>query len=143
MKLTKGMLLDRFIEYKDLYFDGKLGRCEFSFLRKNDSAYGTYIRRKTSSGNENSVISMGRCIVWNEERLREILVHEMIHMYVETVEKKHHDGLLGHGWRFRRQCRRIRRKHGLRVRAHPHYKRTDKSLEPKWWDTALTCLLDW
>ena len=52
MKLTKGMLLDRFIEYNNLYFDGKLGRCEFSFLRKKDSAYGTYLRQKSSSGNE-------------------------------------------------------------------------------------------
>lgn len=143
MKLTKGMLLDRFIEYNNQYFDGKLGRCEFSFLRKKDSAYGTYRRWKASDGKEKNRISIGRCIIWNEERLREILVHEMIHMYVETVEKKHFDGLFGHGWRFRRQCRRIRRNHGLRVRVHPHYKRIDKSLEPKWWDTALTCLLDW
>ena len=143
MKLTKGMLLDRFIEYNNQYFDGKLGRCEFSFLRKKDSAYGTYLRRKTSSGNEISVIRMGRCITWNEERLREILVHEMIHMYVETIEKKHFDGLFGHGWRFRRQCRRIRRNHGLRVRVHPHYKRIDKSPGPKWLDTVLIYLLDW
>ena len=143
MKLTKVTLLDRFIEYNNLYFDGKLGKCEFSFLRKNDSAYGTYMRQKTSDGKEKSRIWIGRCIIWNEERLREILVHEMIHMYVETIEKRYFDELFGHGWRFRRQCRRIRRKHGLIVRVHPHYKRINKSLEPKWWNTALTYLLDW
>ncbi len=143
MKVTKLLLLKKFDEYNVLYFDSKLDSCQFSFTGKNNSAYGTYRRWKAADGKEKSRISIGRCIIWNEENLREILVHEMIHMYVETVEKKHYDGLFGHGWRFRRKCRHILREHSLRVRVHPHFRRIDKSLEPKWWDTALTFLLDW
>ena len=107
MQLTKWILHQKFDEYNKLYFEGRLGKCEFSFLNKINSAYGRYDRQKTSDGKENSRICLGRCITWNEERLREILVHEMIHMYIETVEKKHFDGIFGHGWRFRRQCRRL------------------------------------
>ena len=137
------LLREKFDEYNKLYFNDKLGSCQFSYLNKNNSAYGRYSRRKTSSGQETSRIWMGRCIAWNEERLQEILLHEMIHMYVETVKHKHYDGLFGHGWRFRRQCHRLKRWHVVKVRVHPHYERLDKSLEPKWWDTALTYLIDW
>ncbi|MBR5639989.1 MAG: SprT-like domain-containing protein [Muribaculaceae bacterium] len=130
MQLTKWILHQKFDEYNKLYFDVKLGSCQFSFLNKSNSAYGRYDRRNTTDGKEISRICLGRCITWNEERLREILLHEMIHMYVETVEKKHFDGLFGHGWRFRRQCRRLKRDYGLRVRVHPHYERINKKVEP-------------
>ena len=143
MKVTKWLLRKKFIEYNKLYFDDKLDCCQFSFLNKSNSAYGKYVRKKTACHKEESLISIGQCTIWNEESIREVLVHEMIHMYVETVEKKHFDGLVGHGWRFRRQCRRIRRNYGLRVRVHPSFERLNKSLEPKWRDTALTYLIDW
>ena len=142
MKVTKWLLRKKFIEYNKLYFDDKLDCCQFSFLNKSNSAYGKYVRKKTACGKEESLISIGQCIIWDEERLREILIHEMIHMYVETVEIKHHDGLFGHGWRFRRQCRRIKHRHSVKVRVHPNYKRIDKSLEPKWWEKVLTYILD-
>lgn len=143
MQLTKWILHEKYDEYNKLYFDGKLGSCQFSFLNKSNSAYGRYDRRKTPDGKEISRIWMGRCITWTEERMREILLHEMIHMYIETVEKKHYDGLFGHGWRFRRQCRRLKRDYGLRVRVHFHYERINKNLEPQWWDKVLTRLIDW
>ena len=34
MKVTKELLKSLFDEYNKLYFDGKLGKCNFSFLLK-------------------------------------------------------------------------------------------------------------
>ena len=35
MKVTKELLKRLFDEYNKLYFDGKLGKCNFSFFTKN------------------------------------------------------------------------------------------------------------
>ena len=51
---------------------------------------------------------------WNEEDLREVIVHEMIHHYVRMIEG-HEGGLFGHNWRFKRQCKRLKRDYGLNI----------------------------
>jgi hypothetical protein len=61
---------------------------------------------------------------WTEESLRDVLIHEMIHHYVVAIDGcKGIDGfswygLFGHGKRFRRQVRRIKREHGLKIHIH-------------------------
>lgn len=143
MKLTTFLIATKFHEYNKLYFDGKLGYCKFALLPKSNTAYGRYDRKIQSKRVTESRISLGRCIKWNEKRLEEVLLHEMIHMYVETIEGKLHDGLFGHGWRFRRQCRRIHKQHGIRVRSHIYYDYINKKSSPKLWERIIMYLIDW
>lgn len=143
MKLTTSLIAVKFSEYNKLYFGGKLGYCKFMLLPKSNTAYGRYDRKIKNKKVTESRICLGRCIQWNEDRFKEVLLHEMIHMYVETVECKHYDGLFGHGWRFRRQCRRLRKQYGVRVRSHIYYEYINKESSPKLWERILMRLIDW
>lgn len=143
MKLTISLISSKFNEYNKLYFDGKLGHCKFILLPKGNTAYGRYDRKIQNKKTTESRICFGRCIKWDEERFKEVLLHEMIHMYVETIEGKLHDGLFGHGWRFRRQCRRLRKQYGIRVRSHIYYEYNNKKSSPKLWERIIMRLIDW
>ena len=106
--------------YNSKYFDGKLGKCQFLWLLPNHCDYGAY-NAYEKNGEILNKIWIGRNTYWTEEKLRELLVHEMIHMYIRTIEKKKIDGLLGHGFRFRRQCRRLKRNYGLHIPIHSNF----------------------
>ena len=143
MKLTKELLKERFAEYNKAYFNGELGPCKFGFLYKSDGLYGKFCAQENRSGKLIGRIMLGTSIEWNEERLRSVLVHEMIHMYVRIVEGCWFDGLLGHGRRFRRHRRRLKRDYGLQIDIHGNYEHIDKKLDPKRWERVLLWLIDW
>ena len=55
-------------------------------MSSNQGDYGTYIGQPTKNG----LISkkgIARNTIWTEEKLRELLVHEMIHMHVRTIRR--------------------------------------------------------
>lgn len=142
IELTKQDIKERFDKYNSLYFNGVLGKCDFCWYSVNQTNYGGYIAYET----ENGVISkiwIGRNTYWDEEKLKEILVHEMIHMYVRTIDNKKIDGILGHGRHFRRQCKRIKKEHGLIIHKHPNFGYIKKELNPKKWEKVLLWLIDW
>lgn len=47
-------------------------------------------------------------------QLTETVIHEMIHHYITTIEK-HESIIFKHGWRFKRQCRRLKREFGITI----------------------------
>lgn len=141
MDITKDLLAEKFNEYNNLYFEGKLEKCEFRRTLKSSSAFGMY-REYEKRGKIQKVIFIGRNIEWTEETLKETLVHEMIHMYVSTIEGKKFDGILGHGRRFRWHCKRIKRDYGLIIKAHSNFEYTKKELKPKLWEKVLLWLID-
>ena len=93
-ELTKKDIKERFDKYNKMYFGGKLGKCEILWGLVNNADYGAYHAYEKEDG-LHSRIWVGRNTIWTEEGLRELLVHEMIHMYVRTVEGKRMDGLFG------------------------------------------------
>ena len=131
-----------FNEYNKLYFWGKLGKCEFHYIPKSQNSAGWYNHRKLKSGKVRDQIWIGKCVRWTDQVLKEILVHEMIHMYVRTVEGKRMDGLLGHGRRFRRHCRRLKRDYGLLIRIHPDFGYINPKLKPKLWEKIMLWIID-
>ena len=142
IELDKKDIKRRFDEYNKLYFGGKLGKCKFFYLFQN-SQYGKYLSYYDNNGNLISKIGIGRCTRWTDGNLRELLVHEMIHMYVRTIEGKRHDGVLGHGRRFRRHCRRIKRDYGLTISIHGEgYGYIKKEYYPKRWEKVLLWIID-
>ena len=89
-----------------------------------------------------SKIGVARNTIWIEENLRELLVHEMIHMYIRTIEGKAYDGVLGHGRRFRAHCKRLRDRFGLNIRIHGDFGYIHKKNYPKKNGKILLWLID-
>ena len=107
--ITIEYLKQLFDEYNKLYFNNSLTRCKFH-LHKDDYSYATYIYKK----NGISHIWLTTDTYWTESLLKEVLIHEMIHHYIRTVENKT-GGIFGHNWRFRKQCRRIEKNYGIKI----------------------------
>ena len=113
MKITKDDIKIRFNEYNQKYFNNILQPCKYHIIRNSKSTFGIYVPAfKTDKiiGH----IWIANNVDWTEEDLREIIIHEMIHHYVQTIEG-HSGGLLGHNWRFKRQCRRLKKEYGLNI----------------------------
>lgn len=112
MKITKEDIITRFNEYNKKYFDGILPPCKCHvIMKKEHTPLGFYnlIERK---GKLIGHIWIASNVDWNEEDLREVIVHEMIHHYVRMIEG-HKGGLFGHNWRFKRQCKRLKDDYGI------------------------------
>jgi hypothetical protein len=110
-------------------------------MSSNQGVYGKYIGQPTKNGLK-SKIGVARNMMWTEENLKELLIHEMIHMYIRTVEGKSHDGILGHGKRFRAHCKRLKNRFGLIIKVHGDFGHIKKELSPKKWEKVLLWLID-
>lgn len=143
MELTKQYLREKFSEYNKLYFYGKLGKCDFHFFSKNNGNYGWYNYKQDNNGSIKSEIWVGTCVNWTEETLKELLIHEMIHMYNRTIDNRKIVGILGHGRLFRKQCRRIKKEFGIEIKKHPDYEYINKKFSPKIWERILLFIIDW
>ena len=145
MEVTKQMIKERFDEYNKLYFGGKLGKCKFYLLPRNTKGCGRFVSRKDSKSNEFGCIWIANSVDWKEEELREVIVHEMIHMYIIMVQKIPwpFNGVFGHGLFFRLQCFRMYIKYGIKVTRFPYYKYRKKKLEPSKMYRVLMNILDW
>ena len=125
MKITKEDLKVRFDEYNHQYFNSVLPQCEFSVIKL--SCLGRYMFSSGKNGKRKYRIRLTSDVNWTEESLRGVLIHEMIHHYVVAIDGcKGIDGfswygLFGHGKRFRRQVRRIKRQFGQNIHIHPHH----------------------
>ena len=131
MKVTKELLKELYIEYNQTYFDGVLGDCEFHLFPKTTGFLGAYRNHVDRKGRLKDRIWIGTCVKWNETLLRDVLVHEMVHMYNHRIDGRKHDGLLGHGRYFRRQVRRIKKVEFL-----------NPKFQPKKWEIILCWLID-
>lgn len=108
MKPTKEYLKVKYKEFNKLYFNNILPKCEISVIYMN--YLGQYIFQ-----NNIGHIYLSKKINEPKEFIDEVLIHEMIHHYVRTVEGKK-GGLFGHNWRFRRQCKRLKKEFGLIIK---------------------------
>ena len=86
MEITKELLKQKFEEYNKLYFNNELAMCRFTYIYMRD-VFGRYTTNITAKGEKIGHIWISRSIELDEEMLRDLLVHEMIHHYVRTNEK--------------------------------------------------------
>ena len=91
MEITKELLKQKFEEYNNLYFNNELPMCTFSYNYMR-YAFGTYTTHTKSNGQKMGHIRISKSIDLDEEMLRELLVHEMIHHYVRTIDGVFFDG---------------------------------------------------
>ena len=110
MQLTKDLLKEKYKEYNAVYFNNELKMCKFS-LYATSTELGLYTRGRIWMAKRPKNVEK---LEWDEQLFKETFVHEMVHHYVCTVKGKR-TFLCPHGLKFRRKCREIKRKHGLRL----------------------------
>ena len=112
LKITKELIASKFDECNRKYFNGILEPCKFHTFRmpRTFGMYGRLMYKGKYVGN----IWIASNVKWTEEAFTETVIHEMIHHYITTIEK-HESIIFKHGWRFKRQCRRLKREFGITI----------------------------
>ena len=91
IEVTVELLKELFKKYNKLYFDNNLMLPTFS-LECNDNIAGEFRYRFIKKGGQwtlgRKVIHINGNIIWNEQTLRSVLIHEMIHYYVQSRKKE-------------------------------------------------------
>ncbi len=120
MELNEEILKEKFKEYNEMYFSGKLPTPKFTFHR-SFRVYGYFTCRHHAPGSRviNPVISISSYYDFNEEYLRDTLVHEMIHF---KLERKKQPPKKPHGEEFLAEVARINETYGLNITVHSKYK---------------------
>ena len=102
MEITKELLKQKFEEYNKMYFNNELPMCTFSYNYMR-FAFGLYTIRTRYKERKVGHIRISKSIDLDEEMLRQLLVHEMIHHYVHFIDGVSFDGFFSHGRHFVRQ----------------------------------------
>lgn len=111
VKVTKDLMREKFQVFNERFFEGKLAVPTFLYLSGRTGLVGKY--RDWGKG---PTILINRGYHFFEQDFDDILVHEMIHYYIDAVLKK--DPFFSHGILFRKIRRRICEQ-GLEI--HIHY----------------------
>lgn len=113
MEITKEDLQRRFDEYNQLYFDGKLKRAKMGFLGKSFKTLVGIFEFEIDKNRrvKNPSIKISKRIVGNEEILKSVLLHEMVHL---SVTQKYGKGKK-HGIAFIKECKRIESQYNVKV----------------------------
>ena len=82
MEITIDDLKKRFNEYNKLYFKGKLKEPKFKLgTWSYGSIKGSY--RKTKDGQPLISIRNTKKLKWTDDKLKQVLIHEMLHYYMD------------------------------------------------------------
>lgn len=127
MKLTVKYLKEKYHQYNQLYFDGELFLPRIR-LTKTYSFVGNFSCRKFIGKRKikSPLIEISSYYEMNDNQLRDILVHEMIHFYLAF---KHIDHNITHGKDFLNMANSLNAKYGLNVeiRASSDIKKCDEA----------------
>ena len=112
MEITVDILKEKFEEYNEKYFDNKLQTPRFKLL-KSYSKFGLFQYRKAGVRKIGDMtLSISKYIDWEENDLRDVIVHEMVHQYIAP---KLENGEDEHGAKFQKKCNELNKKYGLNV----------------------------
>ena len=113
MKITKEDLMVRFDEYNQLYFEGKLKRAKMGFLSTSYKTIVGIFEYEIDKNRcvKNRTIKISKRIVGYEEKLKSVLLHEMVHL---SVTQKYRKGKK-HGVAFIKECKRIESQYNVKV----------------------------
>jgi hypothetical protein len=117
MEVTKELLKELYKKYNILYFNDELPLCTLHYSNI-DICLGRYTYKKDKDGKIKGHIWITTKVNWSEETIKVVLIHEMIHHYIKTIEKRNFDGLFGHGFFFRRKMNKINKEYGLNVKTY-------------------------
>lgn len=112
MNLSKSKLLLLFADYNIDYFESELPIPEFKIIHSYRTL-GEYCTYPTVDGHYGDVISITDNYDFTEEQLRDVFVHEMMHMYLMHfgIDKK-----CSHGKAFKDMMNDFNIRYGLNIK---------------------------
>ena len=118
-KVTKEYIKEVFDECNRLYFDNQLKNCKFSVFKAAYQSNG-FCYHKEINGKIHGRIGIANNTIWSEETFREVLIHEMIHLYNKQVEHVT-SSYFWHNRHFRRKLKELNKKYNLHMTiCHPN-----------------------
>lgn len=113
MEITKELLTEKFAEYNKLYFKNRLYTPEFKIVQKF-SRFGSFSCEKISKRGrpQKPRIEISDFYIIDENTLRNILVHEMLHFYLAL---RHIDVDITHGDEFVKHMNELNETYDLNV----------------------------
>ena len=113
MEITTEIITQKFKEYDRLYFNRELPMPRIQLL-KSFRTLGYFscnkiIGRRRLKGQR---LEISCYYDWQEDALRDVIVHEMIHYYLAY---KHIDNNISHGEEFQKMAQEMNDKYGLNV----------------------------
>ena len=117
IQITEKTLKDKFMEYNDLYFGGKLPLPVLT-THRSFFVYGQFRCNLHAPGSRvrNAKISMSCYYDYDDDEFRDILVHEMLHYRLNMSRK--YDGKV-HGPMFLAEADSLNMKFGLNITVKP------------------------
>lgn len=113
MEITTEIITDKFAEYNQLYFGGELPLPKIQLLKSfYTCGYFSCKKPKGRQRLKGQRLEVSCYYDWDEEALRDIIVHEMIHYYLAY---KHIDNQLTHGEAFLNMSHDLNERFGLNV----------------------------
>ena len=111
MKLTEGDIMFLFAQYNIKYFESELPFPKFKIMHSYRT-FGEYSCRTCPEGHFGDVISISDNYDYTEDQLRDIIVHEMIHMYLMHfgIDRK-----CSHGKAFKNMMTDLNIRYGLNI----------------------------
>jgi hypothetical protein len=114
-KITKEYIEKLFDRYNEEYFRGELTCKKFgTFFTHIES--GDHILGKCFCEGKKSKIWISSNALWDEESLKDVMLHEMIHLYNAEILGKADTFPFFHGRRFRKKKREIEKEYGIKVK---------------------------
>ena len=135
MEITTEILQEKFEEYNNLYFNGELPLPRFGLL-KSYMTCGYFSCKKIIGKRKlrGQRIDISCYYDWEEEGLRDILVHEMIHYYLAYTGK---DRNCRHGKAFKEMAGIFELNYKINIESHvdlSQYRRREGTpLLDYWW----------
>ena len=113
MEITEKIIEEKYREYDKAYFNNELPIPRFGLLK----TYMTcgYFSCAKIIGNrrvKKPLVEISAYYDWNEEDLKNVIVHEMIHYYLAY---KHIDNQLTHGEAFNKMANEFNEKYNLKI----------------------------
>lgn len=107
MEITEPLLKERFRALNREIFDGQLRMPTQLRVKKMTRAAGQAWCKGKGKRMRTSIY-ISACFDFTPATLDEVMIHEMIH-YAHALQGHR----LSHGWRFKAECRRIYKEHGI------------------------------
>lgn len=115
-RVKSSLLRKWFCEYNEQLFGLTLSTCNI-YVKRSSDGLGMFLNSRGSHPATiyiNAIPARASLEYWTEGMLREVLLHEMVHYYVEEVIGRRMQ-LFCHGYKFRKVCHRLRKRYGVRV----------------------------
>ena len=97
IEISKEFVKEKFKEYNDLYFNGELKMPKITLIDGTKYAGqfvykkgGLYAKPQDKDKLRYTEIQIAENIIWTEKSFRSVLVHEMIHYYIQAKNLYQH-----------------------------------------------------